>query len=144
MSVATARPHTDGIVALLTAGNVLVGRGKPPSGGGWADNPGTSTFTGYAVLYPFTGRDEAMSLAQVHDEFEFPFQITGVGATQQQAEGVMDLIRVALVGATPAVVGRIAYPVYQIPLDRPVTRDDAVAPPVHYGVAQFRFRSNPA
>ncbi|MFF3443646.1 hypothetical protein [Streptosporangium sp. NPDC002721] len=143
MTVAAARPHTDAVVALLIAAGVLVGRGKAPTGGGWASNPGTSTFTGYTVLYPFTGRDEPTSLGQVHHSLDFTFQLTCVGATQQQAEGVVDAVRVALVGVTPTVAGRTAYPVYQLPLGQPVTRDDAVAPPVHYAVVQFHFRSNP-
>ncbi|MEV8638096.1 hypothetical protein AB0395_41235 [Streptosporangium sp. NPDC051023] len=143
MTVATARPHADGIVALLTAAGVLVDRGKAPAGGGWAGNPGTSTFTGYAVLYPFTGRDDAASLAQTHDAFDFSFQITVVGATQDQAIGVMDAVRTALIGVTPVVAGRAAYPVYRMPLDQPISRDDAVVPPVHYGVVQFHFRSEP-
>lgn len=143
MTVAAARPHSDAVVTLLTSASVLVGRGKPPTGAGWQGSPGTSAFVGYAVLYPFTGRDEPASLALPHGSFDFPFQVTCVGATQQQAEGVMDAVRAALVGVTPAVNGRTAFAVYQIPLDRPVTRDDAMAPPVHYGIAQFRFRSDP-
>ncbi|WP_326646683.1 hypothetical protein OG884_18825 [Streptosporangium sp. NBC_01755] len=131
-------------MVLLAAAGVLVGRGKVPAGGGWASNPGTSTFTGYAVLYPFGGTDEATSLAQTHASLDFPFQLTCVGATQDQAAGVMDAARAALIGVTPAVVGRTAYPVYPVPLSRPITRDDAVAPPVHYGTLQFHFRSDPA
>lgn len=120
-----------------------MGRGKPPAGSGWQGTPGASAFIGYTVLYPFTGRDEATSLGQPHDSLTYLFQLTCVGATQDQAETVMDRARIALVGVTPSVSDRAAFPIYQAEVDRQVTRDDAATPPVHYGIAQFRFRSNP-
>ncbi|MEU4410763.1 hypothetical protein AB0F88_40185 [Streptosporangium sp. NPDC023963] len=143
MTVAAARPHTTAVMGLLTAASVLVDRGKAPTNGGWQGNPGTSTFKGYTVLYPFTGLDEPASLALFHDSFDFTFQLTCVGATQDQAAGVMDAVRAALIGVTPTVAGRIAYPIYPVPLNRPIARDDAVAPPVHYGTLQFHFKSDP-
>lgn len=143
MTVAAAKPHSDAVVALLTAADIPVGRGKPPSGGGWQGNPGTSNFQAYAVMYPFPGLDEPTSLAQVHDTLDFVFQLNCVGATQEQVEAFMDKVRAALIGVTPVVESRDAFPIYRVPLDRPVARDDAVAPPVHFGVAQFHFRSNP-
>lgn len=143
MTVAAAKPHTDAVITLLTAASVLVGRGKPPTGGGWQGNPGTSAFKPYAVIYPFPGQDEAASLARFNEALDFVFQLTFVGAVQDQVETVMDVARAALIGATPTVTGRTAFPIYKVPLDRPVTRDDAVAPPVHYGIVQFHFRSDP-
>ncbi|MFI6296857.1 hypothetical protein ACIBEJ_35070 [Nonomuraea sp. NPDC050790] len=143
MTAPAAKPHTDAVVSLLTAATVAVGRGKPPSTGGWQGPPGASNFVPYAVIYPFTGRDEATSLARTHDSLDFTFQLTCVGAVQDQVETLMDKVRAALIGITPSVASRTAFAIYQVPIDRPVTRDDAVAPPVHYGITQFHFRSDP-
>ncbi|GHE47322.1 hypothetical protein GCM10017673_56460 [Streptosporangium violaceochromogenes] len=143
VTVAAAKPHADAVLLLLAAVNVLAGRGEVPAGGGWQGEPGDSPFVGYVVLFPFTGSDDPLSLAQVYDDFDFPFQITAVGVVSDQAEQVMDAVRAGLVGATPAVAGRRAYPIYPVPLNRPITRDDAADPPVFYGVAQFHFRSHP-
>lgn len=143
MTVAAAKPHTDAVITLLTGATVAVGRGKPPSGSGWQGSPGTSDFKPYAVIYPFPGQDEPTSLAKTHESLDFAFQITFVGAVQDQVETLMDKARAALIGVAPSVAGRNAFPIYRIPLDRPVARDDAVTPPVHYGVVQFHFRSDP-
>lgn len=143
MTVAAAKPHADAVMVLLAAAHVLAERGKAPAGGGWQGEPGASSFVGYAVLFPFTGSDDPLSLAQVYDDFDFSFQITAMGAVSDQAEQVMDAVRAALVGAIPTVAGRRAYPIYPVPLNRLVTRDDAVNPAIFYGVAQFHFRSHP-
>ncbi|MFI7691785.1 hypothetical protein ACIBQ6_22140 [Nonomuraea sp. NPDC049655] len=143
MTVAAAKPHTDAVLALLVAASVAVGRGKPPAGSGWQGTPGSSDFKPYAVMFPFPGQDEPTALALPHHSLDFVFQLTCVGATQDQVETFMDKVRAALIGVTPSVSGRATFPVYRVPLDRPVTRDDAATPPVHYGVAQFHFRSDP-
>lgn len=143
MTVAAAGPHTDAVITTLTAAGVLTGRGVVPTGGGWASEPGQSTFTRYAVVYPYPGRTGASSLADPHGTLTFIFQVTVVGANQKQAEAGVDAVRAALVGVTLTVTGRTAFPVYP-DLERLVTRDDQVSPPVHYGIAQFRFRTDPA
>ena len=143
MTVAAAKPHTDAVVAILSVASIAVGRGKQPAGSGWQGTPGASVFKPYAVIYPFPGHDEPASLARYHEALDFVFQLNFVGAIQDQVEAVMDAAGAALVGITPAVTGRTAFPIYRVPLDRPITRDDGVTPPVHYGVRQFHFRSEP-
>lgn len=143
MSAPASKPHSDAVVSLLTAASVAVGRGKQPDGSGWQGTPGNSTFNAYAVFYPFTGQEEPTALAMPNASLDFQFQLTCVGAVQGQVEALMDGVRAALVGATPAVTGRVAFPIYRVELDQTVTRDDAATPPVHYGVARFHFRSDP-
>lgn len=141
--VAAAAPHTDAVIAALTTAGMLTGRGEMPPGGGWASEPGRSNFARYAVVYPYPGRTSARSLGEVNGALTYVFQVTVVGANSAQAEAALDRVRAVLVGATLSVAGRTAFPVYQ-ELERMVTRDDQVSPPVHYGSAQFHFQSEPA
>lgn len=142
MPVAAARPHTDAVVAALEAAALLVGRGQQPAGSGWQGEPGQSEHVGYVVVYPSPGLTDG-NIADPHEYLDYTVQATCVAATQEGAEAVMDLVKSALVGARLAVAGRSSYPVYLL-LDLPVRRDDQIAPPVHYSVAQFRVRTQPA
>jgi hypothetical protein len=142
VTAAPAQPHTDAMAAALTNAGLLVGRGKKPDGGGWQGEPGQSEFRPYGVLYPGTGTTDG-DLCDPHEYLDYSAQATVVAATQDGAEAAMDIAKTALVGRRLDVAGRSAWPVY-IDTDRPATRDDTVAPPVHYAVAVFRFRSGPA
>lgn len=142
MTVAAATLHTDAVAARLTAAELLVGRGGKPEGGGWQGEPGRSLFVPYAVLFPASGTTGG-DLCDPHEYLDYTCQVTVVAATQRDAETVMDRVRIALVGQRPAVTGRSAWPVYVL-TDRPATRDDTTAPPLHFAVAVFGFRSGPA
>jgi hypothetical protein len=138
-----AGPHTTAVLAALVAAGVKADLGKVPDGASWQGTPGTSSFVGYAVIYPFPGSLDG-DLCDPYEYLEYRFQATCVGATSTQAERVIDDVRATLVGRRLLVVGRSCYPVDQVPLDRPIVRDDAVAPPLHFGVIQLFFRSQPA
>lgn len=142
MTVAAAQPHTDAVVTLLETAGVLVGRGEKPGGGGWQGEPGQSQFVAYAVLYPSPGHTDG-DLCDPNEYLDYSVQVTTVAATCDGANTLMDIVKTTLVGVRPAVAGRSSYLVY-IDVDRPSVRDDAVAPPQHYAVVIFRFRTGPA
>jgi len=145
MPVAAATPHTDAVFTRLTTApaNLLVGRGVKPEGAGWQDEAGDSEFKAYVVLYPSPGTTDSEALCDPHEYLDYLVQATCVAATQQGCESVADIVKATLVGVRLAVPDRSVWPFYLL-LDRPATRDDQVAPPVHYSVLQLSCRSGPA
>lgn len=142
MTVAASRPHTDAVAERLEAAGLPVGRGYKPDDGGWQGEPGASEFIGYVVLYPTPGLTDG-DLCDPHSYLDYQVQATCVAATQEGAEAVADTVRAALIGARLTVTGRSLYP-FQPVSSSPASRDDGVAPPVHYAVEQFSCRSGPA
>lgn len=140
--VAPSRPHTDAVVAALDAVDFLIGRGEQPEGSGWQGEPGQSEFKAYGVLFPSPGRPDG-NTADPHEYLDYTVQVTIVAATQEGAEAGADIVKTTLVGLRLDIAGRSSYP-GQLLLDRPVTRDDAVSPPLHYAVLQLGFRTQPA
>lgn len=141
LPAAPSRPHTDALQAALTDVGVLVGRGKKPDGGGWQGEPGKTDFKAYAVLYPGAGIPDG-EMADPNEYLDYRSQVTCVGATQDGAEAIGDLVK-TIVGQRLTVAGRDTYPVY-LTLDRPASRDDDVTPSVHYSVLELAFRTGPA
>jgi hypothetical protein len=140
--IAPARAHTDAFVALLEDADLLVGRGEQPPASGWQGEEGRSEFRPYVVLYPSPGTPDG-NVAEPYEYLDYTVQATVVAATQEGAEAAMDRTKTALVGVRPAVADRSSYRI-QLLVDRPASRDDTLAPPLHYAVAQFRVRTQPA
>lgn len=141
MTVAAARPHTTAFVEALEGKGLLVGRGKRPDGAGWQGEPGDTEFRPYVVLFPSPGSTDG-NLCDPHEYLDYRVQATCVAASQEGAEAVADTVK-ELIGVRLTVTGRSLYPV-QPDGDRPATRDDQVAPPVHYAVVLLSCRSGPA
>lgn len=142
MTVAAGRPHTDAVAALAQEVDLLLGRGEPPEGAGWQGEPGDSVFKPYAVVFPTPGNPDGNS-AEPHEYLDYSVQFTCVAAAQEGAEAVADIVKATFVGVPLAVADRACYP-GRLLLDRAVTRDDTVAPPVHYAVLQISWRTQPA
>lgn len=146
--VAAAAPHTDAVVALIeattavNAAQLKVGRGGQPAGSGWQGEPDASTFINYVVLFPTPGTVDG-PVAEPTEYLDYTVQATVVAASQQGVEVATDLVKTALVNVELDVSGRASYP-GQLLVDRPATRDDTVAPPLHYSVLQLRWRTQPA
>ncbi len=140
--IAPAAPHTDAVVAAITAIPMLVGRGRKPDGAGWQGNPGTSAYVRYAVVYPF-GPTPDGNVSEPLEYLDYKAQINVFGATETQAEDAADDVRAALIGRRLAVAGRSTYPV-QTPGGPPARRDESVTPPVYLAVVEIEFRSQPS
>lgn len=142
MTVTAAEPHTEATAAALTAAGLLVGRGQQPGGAGWQGEPDDSVFRPYVVLFPGAGTTDGV-LGDPHEDLDYMVQATCVGNTQQGAEKVADIVKATLVGVRVVVPGRGMYP-FQLDGSSPATRDDQVAPPLHYSVMHLSARSGPA
>lgn len=142
MPVAASRPHSDAVVAMAEDADLLIGRGEAPDSGGWQGEEGASTYRPFTVLYPGPGVTDA-DLADSNSYLIYTAQFNCFAATQEGAEAVADIIKTTFVGVPLAMAGRASY-LGQLLLDRPTTRDDTVAPPVHYAVLQISWRTQPA
>jgi hypothetical protein len=134
-------PHTDAVVAAISAIPMLVGRTIKPAGGGWTGTPGSSTYVRYAVVYPSPGSPDG-NLAEPYEYLDYSAQVNIFGATASQAEGAMDAVRSALIGQRLTVVGRATYPV-QFVGGPPVIRDDSVTPAVFMAAVEIAFLTQP-
>lgn len=140
--VAPSRPHTDAVKAALEDADLPVGRGEQPPGSGWHGEPGVSVFSPYVVLFPTSGRPDG-NVSEPHAYLDYSVQVTVVAATSDGAEAAADIVKATLIGLRLHVAGRSSYR-GQLLVDRPIARDDAVAPPLHYAVLQIGFRTQPA
>lgn len=130
MSVASARLHTDAVIAALEAVGLTVG-----------DATAAGLTPPYAVVYKIEGGEFAGSLQDPFEDADLVYQVTSVGRTREQAEWVADKAMVLLDGVT--VNGR------SIALVSPdggpgVRRDDDVSPPLFYATPRFRLKSTPS
>jgi hypothetical protein len=141
--VAPASPHTDAVVAAISAIPMLVDRAVMPQGAGWQGTPGQSTFVRYAVVYPFPGTPDG-NVAEPLEYLDYQAQISIFGATARQVEDAADEVRAALIGRRLTVAGRSSYRVQTPPGGRPVTVDNSVYPPVFMAVVEIAVRSQPA
>ena len=145
---ARARPHTDAAVSAIEAtvsaqaSQVLVGRGVQPPSSGWQGEPGSSVHRPYVVVYPTPGVPDG-SVADAVEYLDYQAQATCVAVTQDGAEAVADLVKVAWANALLPVAGRSSYP-GQVLMDRPATRDDTISPPLHYTVLLVSWRTQRA
>lgn len=142
---ASVRIHTDAAVAAiealaaLRASPLLIGRGEPPAGAGWQEEPGSGTYIPFVVVYPSPGTPDG-SLALPVEYLDYRIQATCVSASQEGTEAIADLVTAAWVNTSIPVSGRFCYP-GQMVVSNPVIRDDAESPPVHYAVIQVQWRT---
>lgn len=142
MTLPAAAPHTAATMAALTAAGLHVERGGKPAGAGWQGEPGASDFVAYVVLYPGGHMDDGV-LGDPWEDLDYKVQATCVAATCEGAELVADIVTATLIGRRLEVEGRGMY-AFQLEGGAPATRDDQVAPPVHYAVLNLMARSGPA
>lgn len=142
---ADSRPHTDAAIAairslaLLRASEVLVDRGRPPTGSGWQGEPKVSVFIPFVIVYPSPGSPDG-SVAEAAEYLDYSAQATCVSASSEAVESVMDLVKAAWVNTSIPVPGRFCYP-GQVLAEGQISRDDAVAPPVHYVTLRVGWRT---
>ena len=131
MTVATSYPHTQAVLALLTAASVKSGW----DGEGLGDPP-------YVVCYCDPGMPDGYPFARDRS-YTFTVYTVAVGQGPEQAAAIDSQARIALLGATPVVTGRVCQPIFYL-AGQPPRADRDVSPPVFEMTAQYRFRSQPA
>lgn len=140
IQVAPSTPHTDAVISLLEAADLIVGRALHPEGGGWQGEPGRADYVPYDVVYPAPGTPDG-NLAEPLEYLDYKAQITCWGATETQAEQEADRVRAAVVGQLLTVAGRSSYRIQQPPGSRHVRRDDSVSPPEWQAVVDIEVRT---
>jgi hypothetical protein len=79
-------------------------------------------------------------VAEPAEYLDYSAQATCVSASSEAAESVVDLVKEAWVNTSIPVAGRFCYPGIVL-AEGQMTRDDAVAPPVHYVILRVGWRT---
>lgn len=130
MSGYLAQLHNDAMLAAVTAAaaGFAVGDAVKPDG----------TALPYAVVYPLGSPtfDGSLAVSDLDDDAWPTTQVTFVGVSRQQVDGLRDRVR-ALLGTYVVVEGRRVGPI-RLHDERPIERDDDVTPPLLYAVDRYR------
>lgn len=141
MSIHQTRPVTASIVAALTNAGLTVGAGVAPTGVG--GDCASGTWRPWVVVYPLRGGDLDGSIGLGQEDAAALYQLTCVGATQEQAEWVADTARTALLSASLTAPDRAVVLVTVDELGGS-TRDDDAQPPVWFIADRYRLLTTPA
>ena len=113
---------TDAILTQLESGSRRIGDGQAPANN---DRP-------YAVLYPLFAVDFDGPLGLPDVDAWYRYQVTSVGDTREQAQGLADELLVTMRAKDKYTwTGFVAKPVLVEDV-LPVERDDAIAPSIFY------------
>lgn len=135
--------HTEAIKTTLAANSasIPVGRGEAPAGGGWAGVEGKSAFTAYFVLHPINASFDG-PVADSQADLEGVWQVTAVGANQQQCEQAADVARTTLRRNVISITGRTVSLVQCEPNGaRP---DHTIKPVVWISTDRYRITTTPS
>lgn len=153
MTIASLRTHSDAVLAKLVAAfaatpTIIVCDGEVPDTVGWPappSVPGQSIFVPYVVLYPLGAEFDGPIGDNAYDDADFRYQVTCVGESRQQAEGLTDVTIAALVGATLTVTGRaVTHITLSDDAASMVRADTTVKPLVFMSTPRFSVYSCPA
>jgi hypothetical protein len=142
MATVSSRTLTDAILAVLDDAGLTVGDGMQPDGSGWQEPRGVASFVPYAVLHNIGGRADGPIDDPSADALS-TYQVTGVGATREQAEWVADTARQALL--PPGAIESDDCTVQLVTVDRfgGCRRDDTVEPVVWMTSDRFDIQTTP-
>jgi hypothetical protein len=144
MGVVANRVVTDALIAELEAADLAVGDGEQPTGSGWQGAAGLSSFVPYAVVHALAGGNTDGPISAPDDDADSLYQITGVGATREQAEAVGDVARVALCAPGALTVTGRSVCIVRVDVLNGCRRDDTVEPVVFITTDRFRVTTTPA
>lgn len=136
------RPHSTAILSVLNGTQITFGRGKQPEGTGWQDSPGLSVFVPYGILHPISGLLDG-PLGCPDDDLAGIWQVTSVGADQEQCEGVADTARTALLTQPIVIPGRFTGRM-AVEVLIGARRDDSDVTEVWIATDQYRLASSPS
>jgi len=141
-NVVQVRPLTAAILAALGDVDLAVGAGTQPAGTGWDGATGLASFAPYAVVHHLQGETDG-PLNAPDDDADSTYQVTGVGATDEQAAWVGDLVRRTL--TTPGVLDLDERAVSLVRVADVVgpTRDDDVEPVLWFTADRFTVTTTP-
>jgi len=85
----------------------------------------------YAVLYPLDESEREGDMSTIDVTGWYEYQVTTVGDTREQAEGLADLLRTLILAADLTPSGFRMFPFRKAVTNLP-DRDDDVQPPLYY------------
>ncbi len=97
----------------------------------------------YSVVYPLFISDIDGPMADVDADGWYQYQVTCVGVTRMQAQGLADAVLVALTGYTYAVSG-YSVQAPQLVDKLPIDRDDSLTPALFYQAVVVQMWVTPA
>lgn len=141
MNLASTRLYANAVVEALRAAGLAVGDGEAKHQVGGVL---VAVTVPYVVVYPTGGGQLSGTIEAPDDDATMVFQTTCVGESREQADGIRDACRAALLDQTVTVAGRRTMRV-NLDLDIGVRRDDATgAPALFYGIDRYRLFDTPA
>jgi hypothetical protein len=139
-TVVLLEDHTDAVLTLLRTSTIEIGDGVIPR------NADKSVKTiPFAALYPLLGGDFDGPLSDTQADVSLMYQITSVGETRQQAQIVLDILRVLMADRSNFLIPNRA--VRDVRLLTPfsgIVRDDDLPNPVFYGYDRYELDTTPA
>ena len=133
---ADSRVVTDAVIALLEGAGLTVGDAEGPD----VDPP-------YAIVYPVSDRTDGPDLGTMESpsaDADRTIQVTSVGVSREQAQGLADKSAVALLGAQPVITGRAVRTRIRGAGGSGVRRDDETGgPPLFYAVNRYVISTTP-
>ncbi len=127
------RPVVDAAIAAAATAGFPVGDGQAPAG---AVPP-------YAVVFALDDSDSDGPIDDWEADAVHQIQVTSVGETREQAQGVADEIRKKMTPPNMTVTGRRVLWV-QVAVGGGVERDDDTKPPLFYAVDLYEVATTPA
>jgi len=135
------REHNAAVVAFLRAQTLIAGAQARI---GDAQRPAVTT-TPYAIVYPVDSGTFAGPIADPQADAYPASQVTCVGVDRNEAEGLADSIRTALLTArTLAIPGRALLGPVEQELSRFAQPDDSGPQTLYFAVDIYRARTTPA
>ena len=131
---AASRTHAAAIVTTLSSASLTAYLSEAPRVG--EDLPARP----YVVVHPTPGSFDG-TLGDRFRDLLLPFQTTAVGDSPEQALWAHDATVTALLGAAPAVSGRVSHPIWLEENPEPVRRDDTLVEPLFYATARWVFHT---
>lgn len=126
----------------LLTDQVLLAAAVPGFDVGDAEADESFTFP-YSVVYPLFTADLDGPLSDVTADGWYQYQVTCVGETREQAQGLADATEPAL-EAYAYTVANYAIGPAQLNDRLPVDRDDGVQPPLFYQTLVFQYFVTPS
>jgi hypothetical protein len=96
----------------------------------------------FGVVYPLYVAERDGTLADSTADGWWQYQVTAVGDTREQAQGLADELEVAILQSTLTVNGYLVGPILRAER-MPVERDDDVQPPLFYQTITFSIFVTP-
>lgn len=138
-TVVVTEDHTDAVLTLLRTTTITIGDGVAPR-----DVDKAELDPPYAVLYPLIGGNFDGPLSDSQADVNFMYQVTAVGNTRQQAQVIIDIIRVIMQRENLVITGRTVRDIRLVTPYSGTVRDDDLPNPLFYAYDRYEVDTTPS